>query len=50
MISNVIAIHQPTDEIGQMAYQKLMKIIDNEPVEVRTILTPELIERGTSKK
>lgn len=43
-------IHQPTDEIGQMAYQKLMKIIDNEPVEVRTILKPELIVRGTSKK
>ncbi|MDZ7401095.1 MAG: GntR family transcriptional regulator [candidate division KSB1 bacterium] len=40
-------IHQPTDEIGQQSVEQLMKIIDGEPVAVRTILKPELIVRSS---
>ncbi|MBN2354690.1 GntR family transcriptional regulator [candidate division KSB1 bacterium] len=43
-------IHQPTEEIGRMAFEKLSKLIKKEPVEIRTILKPQLIVRETCKR
>ncbi|NOZ62404.1 MAG: GntR family transcriptional regulator [Calditrichaeota bacterium] len=38
-------IHQPTDLIGQIAYQNLIAAIENRNFQIRTILKPELIIR-----
>ncbi len=40
-------IHQPTDEIGQMAVEKLMKLVAEQPVAIRTILKPKLVIRAS---
>jgi len=45
-------IHQPTDEIGAVAFEHLVKRIEGESVPVRTILKPSLVVRescGASK-
>ena len=38
-------IRQPTDEIGAVAFEKLVKLMQNEPVESRTTLEPRLVVR-----
>ncbi len=43
-------IHQPTEEIGRIAFEKLIRLIDHLPVETRTVLEPRLIVRATSVK
>ena len=46
-------IHQPTDEIGALAFEYLVRRIEGEEVPVRTILKPSLVVRdscGASKQ
>jgi len=38
-------IRQPTEQIGKLAVEKLIKLIDDETPEVQTILKPELVTR-----
>jgi DNA-binding LacI/PurR family transcriptional regulator len=40
-------IHQPAFEIGQLAVDKVIKLIEGRPVEVRTTLEPKLIIRDS---
>jgi len=43
-------VRQPTEKIGNLAVEKLIKKINNEDVEVRTILEPSLVFRGSCRK
>lgn len=42
-------VHQPTFEIGVLAFEKLFALIEGRSVEVRTILEPKLIVRDSCK-
>ncbi len=43
-------IHQPTDLIGQIAYQNLIAAIENKDFQIRTILKPELVIRKSCSR
>jgi len=41
-------VHQPIEEIGRLTIETLMKCIEGKPVDVRTILEPNLVVRVSS--
>jgi len=40
-------IHQPTDEIGELAVKTLLNLIENKPIQLRHILKPTLVVRDS---
>ena len=50
MQTPLTTIRQPAFELGRTAVRKLLKMINGEPVERRTVFEPELIIRESTKK